>query len=245
MKLTAFFTILILAILIMTCGKSNDPVKTGPLFSLRVVDTAGTAMANLRVGSINHSNYLSKRAVPLKVCPTTGIQFDLPAAAQVTLDIVNYYGGHVASLLDSTNIEAGGHVIQWDGRDDGGKQVLSGYYRYVLTAWDSDTVLLTTAKWMVLDYAPDPAQTIIGSTNNDGMFITSDTLLFPCLLGAPPEITQTDDTGLVITIYDFYQDTVTITLSDTIRPDRFMYFKKGLTTGNNRFELVWDSSLAY
>ncbi|MFH1372651.1 MAG: hypothetical protein ABII79_02500 [bacterium] len=96
-----------------------------------------------------------------------------------------------------------------------------------------------------MELGPDPAQTIIGRTGDQGRFVTNDTLLFPCLLGAVPEITLTDDTGLVITIYDFYQDTVTITLSDTIRPDRFMYFNKGLVTEGNRFELVWDSSLAY
>ena len=157
----------------------------------------------------------------------------------MTLTILNYYSEWVETLLDSALLEAGQHQVQWDASG-----MVSGFYRYNISVWNNDTLTFSSEKWMVLELGPDPAQTLIGTTDSNGVFVTDDTLLFPCLLGAPPSLNiLVEDT--LVEVADFYNDTVTITLSDTTQPDKFMYFEKALNVGPNQFQLAWDPAQAY
>lgn len=54
--------------------------------------------------------------------PGTEISFSLPEQATVTLEIFNVLGQRVRTLVDG-NLEAGVHVVTWDGRDTDGTQV--------------------------------------------------------------------------------------------------------------------------
>lgn len=65
--------------------------------------------------------------------PTTEIAFSLPVAADTRLVIYNIYGQQVASLLD-TQLPAGNHTVQWDGRNSSRQDVASGVYFYRLEA---------------------------------------------------------------------------------------------------------------
>jgi len=66
--------------------------------------------------------------------PTTKINFSLPSAADVKLEIYNIMGQKVTTLIDGKR-EAGEHVVQWDGSD-----VASGIYFYRLeTSGFTDT----------------------------------------------------------------------------------------------------------
>jgi len=164
----------------------------------------------------------------------------------VTLEILNYYGERTRLLVDSQSMDTGPYSLHWDARDDNGHLVVSGFYRYHLLIWNNDTLSWSDEKWTLVEYAPDSAQTLIGITDSNGIFFTDDTLFFPCLLGAPPTLFVTDEIGQVIdTVYDFYKDTITITLSDTAQPDKFMYFERALKVGPNYFKLIWDSTKAY
>jgi hypothetical protein len=247
MKRIVFLCFLSILLLLLTCGKSTEPDQGHLfLFSVKVIDTAGTAVPDLNVGSINHSdylNYLKKPGPAPKACPVTYIYFSLPVASHVTLEILNYYGQHVVWLLDSEKVEAGTISLGWDGTDEDGTPVISGFYRYRLSTWSNDTLTFSDEKWMLLELGPDPTQTIVGNTDSNGVFATDDTLLFPCLLGAPPRLFLPDDTGY-FAVYDFYKDTVTITLSDPAEPDKFIYFIRGLRVGPNSFKLVWDPTQA-
>jgi len=248
MKRLAFLCSLLAAIYLISCVDIGfGPGNSEPLFEAEVVDTEGSPVPGLRVGSINHSDYLDypEKGSPGPVaCPSTTIAFELPVHGLVTLEILNYYGERIRLLVDSQSMDIGPYSPHWDARDDNGLLVISGFYRYHLLVWNNDTLSWSDEKWALVEYAPDPAQTLIGITDSNGVFTTDDTLLFPCLLGAPPSLyIRVEDT--LVEVADFYKDTVTITLSDTAQPDKFMYFERALKVGPNYFKLIWDSTKTY
>ena len=69
---------------------------------------------------------------------TTSIQFDLPLAGSMTLDIFDARGRLVRKLLDG-HFEAGSHRIQWDGKSNSGQNAVSGIYICCLRAGGSKT----------------------------------------------------------------------------------------------------------
>ncbi len=64
--------------------------------------------------------------------PQTTMSFGLPQKSAVTLDIYDLLGRKITRIVDG-NLEAGQHVITWDGKDSDGNQVSSGIYFYRLT----------------------------------------------------------------------------------------------------------------
>jgi len=67
--------------------------------------------------------------------PTTVIQYALPKASQVKIQIYNILGQKVRNLVDEPQ-ELGYKKIHWDGKDDGGNEVSSGVYFYRIEAGD-------------------------------------------------------------------------------------------------------------
>ncbi|MBN1999520.1 T9SS type A sorting domain-containing protein, partial [candidate division KSB1 bacterium] len=59
---------------------------------------------------------------------STEIQYTLPQAATVTLQIFDITGRLVRTLENTRYYEAGEHRTVWDGRDDTGQVVASGVY---------------------------------------------------------------------------------------------------------------------
>ena len=74
-----------------------------------------------------HPNY------PNPINPTTTLRFSLPQAGEVELSIYNLMGQRVANLVRGVQ-EAGPHVLQWNGRDEQGRELASGVYFYHLQA---------------------------------------------------------------------------------------------------------------
>lgn len=70
--------------------------------------------------------------VPNPFNPSTEIVFTLPAAAPVTLRIVDATGRCVRTLLAAAPRLAGEQRVSWDGRDDAGRRLPSGAYLYEL-----------------------------------------------------------------------------------------------------------------
>jgi hypothetical protein len=64
--------------------------------------------------------------------PGTHIPLILPQTAVVKLQVYDVLGGSIKTLLDR-RLEAGEHLIQWDGTDDRGEPVASGVYFFRLT----------------------------------------------------------------------------------------------------------------
>lgn len=63
--------------------------------------------------------------------PTTTIKYELPVGAAVELTVYDLVGQQVRTLQTGRQ-EAGRHQLEWDGRDDLGKEVASGMYMYKL-----------------------------------------------------------------------------------------------------------------
>lgn len=74
-----------------------------------------------------HQNY------PNPFNPSTKIQFALPVASTVTLEIYNTAGQRIRTLV-SGNHAPGTYEIEWDARNDSGQNVASGVYMYHLQA---------------------------------------------------------------------------------------------------------------
>lgn len=64
--------------------------------------------------------------------PTTAIDFELPHAGFITLDIFDLQGAKIATLV-AGNRSAGPNQAFWDGRNASGNHVSSGVYLYQLT----------------------------------------------------------------------------------------------------------------
>lgn len=65
--------------------------------------------------------------------PSTEISFALPSAGYVRLKVFNILGQEVQTLVDR-QMDAGNHVVTWNGKDSGGNQAASGVYFYRLDA---------------------------------------------------------------------------------------------------------------
>ncbi len=65
--------------------------------------------------------------------PTTSIRFDVASRSHVTLRVYDVSGALVRTLADES-MDAGSHVIEWNGRNDQGNPASSGVYFYRLTA---------------------------------------------------------------------------------------------------------------
>lgn len=61
----------------------------------------------------------------------TNIEYSIVRPEDVELKIFNFSGQLVKTLINRQQ-ESGSYVVKWDGRDDGGRQVSSGIYFYVL-----------------------------------------------------------------------------------------------------------------
>ena len=77
--------------------------------------------------------------------PQTNIDFSVPSAQNVTLEVYSLLGQKVKTLVDG-HIEAGVHTVLWNGTNDNGVDVPSGVYFYRLS---SDTFTQTNKMVMV------------------------------------------------------------------------------------------------
>ena len=64
--------------------------------------------------------------------PATVIDYSVPVAGHVTLDVYDIAGSLVARLVDGVQT-AGAHSETWNGRDRAGSPVASGTYFYRMT----------------------------------------------------------------------------------------------------------------
>lgn len=68
--------------------------------------------------------------------PETTIEFQLPAASEVTVAIYDIQGRLIQTLVQNQFKSAGNHSITWDGHDMQGNAVASGVYFYQLKSAD-------------------------------------------------------------------------------------------------------------
>lgn len=79
------------------------------------------------------SNSTLSQNYPNPFNPSTKIEFTLPKASRVTLEVYDLLGQKVRTLAYG-HMAAGRHSVSWNGADDAGRQVASGTYFYRLNA---------------------------------------------------------------------------------------------------------------
>jgi hypothetical protein len=113
------------------CGNDvnavGDPISQQVILDRRWV-RAGVDLASSAPGS---PGLIVSQNRPNPFRGRTSIDLDLPAAEHVTLRIYTAEGRLVRRLLGG-QLSSGQHRIDWDGRDDRGRQVPSGIYWYEL-----------------------------------------------------------------------------------------------------------------
>ena len=109
---------------------SNNPTVTVPC-TLTVSSEVGIdeITGNIPVSFALNQNY------PNPFNPGTDIEFALPARSNVNLAVYDLLGRHVKTLV-SGELEAGYHVVSWNGEDGAGNAVSSGIYFYKIEAND-------------------------------------------------------------------------------------------------------------
>ncbi|NOX38413.1 MAG: T9SS type A sorting domain-containing protein [Calditrichaeota bacterium] len=90
-------------------------------------------------GSAGVSTYHLAQNYPNPFNPTTTIQYTLPKAGKVILKIYNSLGQVVRTLVEEHQ-PAGRYTVQWNGRDDFGRQMPAGIYFYRLKAGQFEQV---------------------------------------------------------------------------------------------------------
>ncbi len=78
------------------------------------------------------ASYSLSQNYPNPFNPETNIGFTMPKSGQLKLEIFNILGQKVRTLVDQY-LKAGHKVVDWDGKDDSGKEVSSGMYLYRMT----------------------------------------------------------------------------------------------------------------
>jgi hypothetical protein len=95
----------------------------------------GTGVTQVTTGELPETFALAQN-YPNPFNPITQIAFNLPRATHARLEIYNIVGRKVVTLLDDRR-SAGSYVADWDGRDDQGRPVASGFYLYRLETDDN------------------------------------------------------------------------------------------------------------
>ena len=63
--------------------------------------------------------------------PLTTIRYEVPAESRITIKVYNLLGQEIKTLLNTTKM-AGRYEVQWDGKNEYGKEAASGLYLYRL-----------------------------------------------------------------------------------------------------------------
>ncbi|MBN2226336.1 MAG: hypothetical protein JW763_03130 [candidate division Zixibacteria bacterium] len=235
------FGALIVVFGLLSCGDDATNPEDTTLFTVKVVDTLGMAVEGIRIGSMNHSTIFDfYGSTEKRPCGSMRFSFEIAQACYGELILLNVY--HTALDTITFYASAGLNEIVFDAGD-----LIPGFYYYHLITRDTldNSILSDTEKVMIYETAPDPAQSVMGTTNVDGIYTTDSVLYFPVLLANQPDIdiNFVDEYGNIdstVTVTEFYSDTVTITLSDPATPDAFILIDKQLSRSGNYFELTWD-----
>lgn len=249
-RMISISILVLFAVTFISCSKDeNKPTVADvndPIFLVRVVDTLGMAVKNIRVGVIPISiEPLDSRSVgdDSRIHFSSVEETPKPLAGSYPVRIVlDYHKAHVCSLYNGYTQDESADTV-WGGYCDDGKPVHSGYF-FFHTEFRSDSThaLLTQYdqafyfEWTQNIYE----KSIIGETSTQGTFYTRDTLLFPGVLDAP--LYEIDPySGRRVA---HFTDSVIVTLSLSSQPDKFVTHRRQLEKTYNEFLLEWNPLLA-
>jgi hypothetical protein len=88
-----------------------------------------TAVREIDDGETRPCDFVLFQNYPNPFNPATNIEFVLPKSGQVKIEIFNILGQKIRTLVDEC-LKPGHKLVDWDGKDDSGKEVSSGIYFY-------------------------------------------------------------------------------------------------------------------
>ncbi len=98
-----------------------------------IAEFSGTVSGVGTKAGVVPSAFALEQNYPNPFNPTTRIEFDIPTASRVSLKIYNSLGEEVATLVDNV-MNAGTHLVEWNGKNRFNATAASGVYFYRLTA---------------------------------------------------------------------------------------------------------------
>ena len=133
--------------IVLTTDAGFVPTGEGPAESPQAAAPASAAnrggLDALDIGETKSvdlpTEYALKANYPNPFNPTTTIQFDVPEASDVRLEVYDMMGRRVATLVNG-NFNAGRYEATWNARSDAGNAVASGVYLYRLQAGSFESV---------------------------------------------------------------------------------------------------------
>jgi hypothetical protein len=124
----------------IVCWTDSRSGTDADVYSARICFTGATGV---ETPEAHRSGYLTQN-FPNPFNPSTTVRFSLPQVQFVNLAVYSVDGRLIATLVNESR-PAGPHEIEWDGRDDLGREVSSGVYFYRL-----ETGSIKESKRMVL-----------------------------------------------------------------------------------------------
>ncbi|MBD3401558.1 T9SS type A sorting domain-containing protein [candidate division GN15 bacterium] len=137
-----------LRILLYDLGHNRIPAGQQELFDMSIDGSGSLELQYAEVADYDGRPYESsyragelpstpslEQNYPNPFNPSTTIQYALPAASDVTIEVLNLLGQRVRLLVDEYR-GPGVHRLVWDGRDESGDRVASGVYFYRIATGD-------------------------------------------------------------------------------------------------------------
>ena len=125
-------------------------VYNGSLTQLDVqLDSVTTAVKDHELNLIAANNSVLFQNYPNPFSSQTVIDYQLPINSKVSLTIYNCLGEEIRKLVD-TELKAGDYSVIWDGTDNSGSDLNSGFYIYTLETRNNFDVLKKSKKILLL-----------------------------------------------------------------------------------------------
>jgi hypothetical protein len=139
--------------------------------------------------------------------PAVVIPFDLEEQLAVRLDIQDITGAPIRTL-DLGAQPAGAHQLVWDGNDDLGEPMFSGWYEAVLriSAYGGDPYWTVVDSTSMLKVVPDPERIRVAVTDAEGRALITDRRLVPAFWDPPP-LTHRDENANDLGLFELTTET--------------------------------------
>jgi len=117
----------------MVKGRTNDQLIAAATHATGIFSTSLTTGIDDEIIT-EPDNFVLKQNYPNPFNPETTIEFELPKAIPVNLEVYNELGQKVRTITYDKRFSAGTHRVLYNGRDDRGRLLSSGVYFYRIKA---------------------------------------------------------------------------------------------------------------
>lgn len=187
------FPVLLLAVAVLLAGCGEDdpvvPVDTSFSFTVKVVDASGAPVEGVNVNIVNDVFVDADKAAEAMVA----LPVFLLERALVRV-VVRDIEGETVRTAANISLEAGRHLVYWDGLDDDGVAQPSGRYTLAVLAFPPIGSIPLYSGSVDVMLQRSGASFVLGTTGADGKYRTTDLRILPALYYLP-SMTATNAIG--------------------------------------------------